>query len=223
MAAVRSKASALPSAPSHMPPPSLPRPTKRRPSSAPLGLGSPALRCRTSQHVERAVVFRFGGRMGQLEQLPLSPPVPSWLAAIGPHDSSHMRLHRTVQPPPRTRGLQRRSPQPSSFCQTPASHPKRRVDMHLRWAVCADTRLRARSLSFLGCLKLCQEVAWYLYLYLLADTPNCVFWVSDTWHEIQVLVGPLSRTVCLEVGCLERCTVTLSIMTFSVNCFSNAL
>lgn len=40
---------------------------------------------------------------------PLLSTRSSWLAAIGRADSSRMRPHRTVQPPPLTRGLQRRS------------------------------------------------------------------------------------------------------------------
>ena len=82
-----------------------------------------------------------GGRMGQLQSLFLSTR-SSWLAAIGHDDSSHMRAHRTVQPPPPTRGLQRRSPQPSSFCKRLiAGHRlRRRACMHSRCPVCADCR-----------------------------------------------------------------------------------
>ena len=81
-----------------------------------------------------------GGRMGQLFLSTRS----SWLAAIGHDHSSHMRAHRTVQPPPLTRGLQRRSTQPSSFCKRLiAGHRLRRACMHSRCPVSADTRMRA--------------------------------------------------------------------------------
>ena len=126
----------------------LPRPTKHRPSSASstASAWAPQLcvverRSMWSVPSPSALVAGWGS----FAQLPLSPPVPSWLPAIGPHDSSHMRLHRTVQPPPRTRGLQRRSPQPS-FCQTPRSHPKRRVDAPSLGRLCRHTPARAKSI-----------------------------------------------------------------------------
>jgi hypothetical protein len=68
----------------------------------------------------------------------------SWMAAIGRDDSSHMRPHRTVQPPPRTRGLQRRSP--SHRFANGFSHGLRRVDAHSLCRLCRYTAACVNSI-----------------------------------------------------------------------------
>ena len=81
----------------------------------------PPLRCRNSKWCVQlglcCCCCSSGRWQARQDGQPLLSTRSSWLAAIGHDDSSHMRPHRTVQPPPLTRGLQRRSTQPSSFCK----------------------------------------------------------------------------------------------------------